>query len=90
MALVYTTRGEVEEVELVRRDEQTEIRQGEGEQLYHAVVDTVEYCPRDCDGPAHRSGVRDAPECFCRRHIRRDVHVRVLHVPAVVGAAASL
>lgn len=90
MPLIQTLDGLLDESVLVRRDERTEIREGEGEQRYHAVVETVEYCHQGCDGAAHATGERDAPECFCRRHIHRSVHVTVLHAPAVFAAAASL
>lgn len=90
MALVYTIRGDVDEALLIRRVDQTEVRDGNGDHEYHAVAEAIEYCLVTCEGQAHQTGERDAPECFCRQNVRRDVHVRVLKVPALMPGIASL
>ena len=36
---------------------------------------TVEYCLRDCPGPAHTTNVPDAPSHFCHAHVHRSAFV---------------
>jgi hypothetical protein len=51
-------------------------------------ITTVEFCPLDCSGEAHRRGTPDMPYCFCGRHIHRSVHVHK-KVGLTAGAIAG-
>lgn len=38
---------------------------------------SIEYCLKDCDGPAHKTGNRDSDGHFCNKHIHRSAAVYV-------------
>lgn len=81
--IVETTLGPKPESELIRTTVQVEtIDQG---------VTSTEYCLAGCQGPAHVTGVADAPGVHCRAHIHRSVRVHVKRFPegAMAGALQS-
>jgi hypothetical protein len=55
-------------------------------------IETVEYCPIECHGIAHRKGEAFGDGCFCPFHVRRDVDVTVKKFPEgeSVGFTATL
>jgi hypothetical protein len=80
MAKVNTIHGEMDDTQLIRRDD---------------VVDTdneyttsVEYCLKDCLGPAHRTGQATGTGCFCERHVHRSVHVTIKQ-PLAIGCVTQ-
>lgn len=78
MALISTKDGEIDESELqVLRVEQ---RHEEGE--YKAMIITSEWCRIGCTGQAHRTGTPDHPGHFCSQHVKRDLNVNVIQLPA--------
>ena len=53
-----------------------------GLQRHNAVVDndveyttSIEYCLKDCDGPAHVTGKADSNQHFCNKHVHRSVNM---------------
>jgi len=82
MALITTTRGDMED-HLLRKtaggvDNDTE------------TTTWVEYCLRDCDGSAHRTGTPDAPHLFCRQHVHRSVDMTLKKGFDALGGVADL
>lgn len=45
------------------------------------IVETVEYCLRDCEGIAHRTWEAQGVDCFCPQHIHRSVRVTIKRWP---------
>lgn len=87
MPIISTIRGDRPLERLIKRVDETAIERPDG---YRAVVVATEYCERECEGPAHESGVADGNGCFCHRNIRRDVDVRVIHLPGFEAVAEAL
>lgn len=82
MPMIFTTLGDMDESLLQRLDGKVD---NENEE-----TDTVEYCLKNCHGPAHTTGVPDSESFFCRYHIRRDAAIRLKKMPPVIGEAAKL
>lgn len=83
-----TTLGEIAEDRLIERKERTEV--GSQAEDYHAIAVATEYCLRECEGAAHKTGVPDGPGVFCKHHVRRDVDVKVLKLPENDALAQAL
>lgn len=80
--LVQTTQGPLPVTQLIRRDDSFDEAVG--------VLTAIEYCLKDCDGPAHKSGQRDAPGHFCSRHVHRSVNLAVREGLEVSGLFENL
>lgn len=78
--LILTTRGELDEVALLKTDTLVDND--------HERTITVEYCLVDCGGPAHQTGIPDAASHFCDQHVHRSVHVTIKEWP-MAGAASG-
>jgi hypothetical protein len=77
MALITTTRGDMDEADL-RKFEQVIDNDDER-------TTTVEYCVKGCDGAAHITGTPDYPHCFCSQHVHRSAVVTIKKWPAGLG-----
>jgi len=80
MAKVPTIVGEMDEAQLIRRDDVVDT------DIEHTT--SVEYCLTDCQGAAHRTGQASGTGCFCERHVHRSVHV-TLKQPLELGCIAQ-
>jgi len=49
----------------------------------------VEYCLKECDGVAHRTGIPEAAPVFCKKHIHRSVHIDLKKPLVFEGGLAS-
>lgn len=79
MSLIPTLLGEREADDLLKHEETIDT------DVEHTTV--VEYCAPDCPGEAHRTGVPEAAQCFCLRHIHRSAVVTIKQWPASLGGA---
>jgi hypothetical protein len=77
MPLINTIHGPMDESELIRHDGLVD---NENE---HTT--SIEYCLKDCQGPAHSNGTPDAPGHFCNFHVHRSAHVTLKKVPSITG-----
>ena len=78
---ITTTLGLLEESELIKTERSFE---NENEK-----TTSVEYCSKDCDGPAHNTGQPDSESYFCSKHIHRSAHVHLKKHPAMTGEAGK-
>ncbi len=82
MPLIHTTHGDRDEAQLLKR---TDVVDTDNE---HTEI--VEYCLLGCEGPAHRTGLPDAPGLFCGWHVHRSVHVALKRGVSAESAVGGL
>lgn len=80
MALIPTRLGDMDETALVKLEDRIDNA--------HECTTIVEYCLKGCEGPAHRTGIPDAPSYFCSQHVHRSAAVSLKEWPE--GLAAVL
>jgi hypothetical protein len=81
MAIITTTRGDMDESALVKSEVFFE------NDTERTTV--VEYCLLGCDGPWHRTHEPDAPGVFCAKHIHRSVNMELKIGVAGIGSVGS-
>lgn len=52
-------------------------------------ITAVEYCLKDCEGNAHKTGVAQGDGSFCELHVHRSVDMAVKRWPVQAGAVAA-
>lgn len=67
--MIFTTLGEIDDSLLIKHDG--------GFDNDIETTTWVEYCLSSCPGDAHRTGIPDAPHCFCAQHVHRSVSVHL-------------
>lgn len=77
MARILTTRGEMDERDLLKVEQVIDND--------HECTTTVEYCVKGCDGAAHVTGTPDQPFHFCSQHVHRSAVVTIKEWPEGLG-----